>query len=123
MQYLLMIGASERLEEDMSPEDMGALMEEYGRFTAELEASGAMVDGNRLRPVADASTVRLRDGKVTVTDGPFAETKEQIGGYYLIDVANLDEALAWAQKIPSAKFGSIEVRPVWEMEDEAGGAG
>ena len=111
MQYLLMIGASERLEEDMSPEDMGALMEEYGRFTAELEASGAMVDGNRLRPVADASTVRLRDGKVTVTDGPFAETKEQIGGYYVIKAEDLDEAVRLAQAMPADDV-VFEIRPI-----------
>jgi hypothetical protein len=71
--------------------------------------------GERLRPTADATTVRVRDGEVLASDGPFAETKEQIGGYYVVDCKDLDEAVEVAAKIPGARFGSIEVRPIWEM--------
>ena len=118
MLYLLMICASEELEAGMSEAEMGALLGEYGAFTEELGASGALVGGERLRPIGDATTVRVRDGKTLTSDGPFAETKEQLGGYYVVDVPDLDAALAWAAKIPSAKYGSVEVRPIWEMSDE-----
>lgn len=113
MQYLLLICAEERIDDEMSPADMEKLMEGYVRFGEEAAQAGIMVDGARLRPTTTATTVRVRDGRPLLTDGPFAETKEQIGGYYLIDVANLDEALRWAARIPSARLGAIEVRPVW----------
>ena len=114
MRYLLMIYASEAQEAAMSEQEMGELLEGYGAFG---EEAGPIIEGGeRLRPTSDATTVRIRDGQASVTDGPFAETKEQIGGYYVIDVADLDAAIAWAKKIPSAKMGSIEVRPIWEME-------
>ncbi len=116
MKYLLLINASEADEDKMSEARMGEILEGYGKFTEELIASGALVDSNRLQPSTTATTVRVRNGKEAITDGPFAETKEQIGGYYLVDVANLDEAIAWAKKIPSVDYGSIEVRPIWEME-------
>ena len=118
MQYLLMIYASEELEARMSEAELGALLGEYGGFSEELGAAGALVGGARLRPVGDATTVRVRDGKTLTSDGPFAETKEQLGGYYLVEAPDLDAALAWAAKIPSAKYGSVEVRPLWEMSDE-----
>ena len=96
---------------------MGQLMAAFGAFHEEITAAGVCQGSERLQPTHTATTVRVRDGKVASTDGPFAETKEQMGGYYLIDVANLDEAVAWAQKIPTATYGSIEVRPIWEPED------
>ena len=117
MRYLLMIYSDEAKDTAMSEADYGRLMADYGTFTSELEQSGKLQGGERLRPIADATTVRVRDGEPLITDGPFAETKEQIGGYYLIEAENLDEALAWAKKIPSATYGSIEVRPIWEDED------
>ena len=116
MKYLLMICANEQEEAAMSEAEMGQLLEEYMAFGTELEASGAYVHGERLQPVSTATTVRVRDGELLTTDGPFAETKEQMGGFYLIEAADLDQAIAWARKIPSAKMGSIEVRPIWEME-------
>ncbi len=116
MRYLLLIYANEQEEMNMSEEAMGEMMAGYGTFTEELAAKGALKGSDRLRPSAMATTVRVKDGQTLTTDGPFAETKEQFGGYYEIEVADLDEAIAWAAKIPSAKMGSIEVRPIWEME-------
>jgi hypothetical protein len=103
----------------MSEQERGQLYQEYGAFTRELRAAGAMVGGDQLQPVSTATTVRVRDGEQLVTDGPFAETKEQLGGYYIIDVETLDEALEWAGKIPSARTGSIEVRPIVSVRAEA----
>ncbi len=117
MRYLLLINSSETLETDMSPEQMGEIMEGYGRFGEELEAAGASLESARLQPAASATTVRIRDGKLSTTDGPFAETKETLGGFYLIEAPDLDAAIAWAAKIPSASFGGVEVRPLWEPED------
>jgi hypothetical protein len=102
---------TKKIYSDMPQAEMAATMEAYGRYTEELQAAGVLRGGSELAPVHTATTVRLRDGKVVCTDGPFAETKEQLGGYYLIDCANLDEALRWAAKVPSARDGSIEVRP------------
>ena len=113
MQYMLLIHSDESYYGTISEEEMGKIMAGYGQFTEELQGAGAMVSAERLRPVSTATTVRVRDGKLTSTDGPFAETKEQLGGYYIIDVANLDEAIQWASKIPTSNYGSIEVRPVW----------
>jgi len=114
MKYMLLIHEDESRFGRMGEAEMGALMADYGRFGEELTRSGARVAAHRLRPTSTATTVRVRDGKTLATDGPFAETKEQFGGYYLIDVDDLDEAIAWAARIPSARAGSIEVRPVWE---------
>lgn len=121
MQYLLMIYTDEAIDDAMAPEEMGALLESYGRFAAELTEAGALVGGERLHPVATATSVRSQGGKVTLTDGPFAETKEQLGGFFIIDVPGLDEALALAKKVPSVVHGTIEVRPIWAMEDGQGG--
>jgi len=117
MRYLLLIHDQESMFAKMSPTEIGKLMADYGKFGEEVRASGVFKDAARLRPVATATTVRVRDGKTLSTDGPFAETKEQLGGYYLIDVKDLDEAIRWASKIPSAKLGCVEVRPVWEMNE------
>lgn len=120
MRYLLMIYSDEAAEGRMSEADLGKMMEGYGTFTEELIGSGAMQSAERLQPIATATTVRVRDGKTLTVDGPFAETKEQIGGFYLIDVPDLDAAIAWAKKIPTAEYGSVEVRPIWEPEDYMG---
>ena len=91
------------------------LMPLYGAFTEEVNKAGVMRAGDPLQPAGTATTVRVRGGKTATTDGPFAETKEQLGGYYILDCKNLDEAIAYAAKIPTARFGSIEVRPIMEM--------
>jgi hypothetical protein len=114
MKYLLLIHVEESHYAKLSPQEIERLMGDYQAFTQELKAAGAHLASQRLRPVASARTVRVRKGEGLVSDGPFAETKEQLGGFYLIDVNDLDEAIAWAAKMPSAKHGSIEVRPVWE---------
>ncbi|KAA3614373.1 MAG: YciI family protein [Planctomycetota bacterium] len=118
MRYLLLIYSDESYYGGLSDQENMELMQAYGAFHAELEASGAYLDSARLQPTPNATAVRVREGKRLTSDGPFAETKEQLGGYYLIEAADLDAALAWAAKIPSAKYGSIEVRPIWEMEEE-----
>jgi hypothetical protein len=115
MKYMLQIFASEAVESAMSPEEVGAMMAAYGAYSEALMKAGALVAGERLRPVADATSVRVRSDKTQVLDGPFAETREQLGGYYVIEVPDLDAALAWAARCPSAAIGTIEVRPVWEM--------
>ena len=121
MKYLLLINSDEQAEEKLSPQENEALMMAYMRFTEELEQAGAHVDSHRLHPTQTATTIRVRDGELLATDGPFAETKEQFGGFYLIDVDDIDQAIAWAAKIPTAQTGSIEVRPVWEMDEETCG--
>jgi hypothetical protein len=115
MQYLLLIYDDEKKWAAMSPAEVGPLIAEYNTFTAELKASGKLLGSNRLQSVGTATTVRVRDGKTQMTDGPFAETREQLGGYYLIEAKNLDEATAVAARIPSAKLGSIEIRPIYAM--------
>ena len=113
MEYLLLIYAIEADESRMNAATMERLMKDYMAFTQSVTDSGHRLGSNRLRPVSDATTVRVRNGKVVTTDGPFAETREQLGGYYLIEAEDLDEALAIAARIPSAAHGSIEVRPIW----------
>ena len=108
MQYLLMIAT----DEDAPGPDKTA---EYMTFGEEMGKRGVLQGGARLRPTADATTVRVREGEVLTTDGPFAETTEQIAGYYLVDCPDLDQAIDVAAKIPGARIGSIEVRPLWEM--------
>ena len=115
MRYMLLICSDEKQEAEMSPDEMGPLLEGFMQFSAEVQP--VCEGSNRLQPTTAATTVRVRDGKTVTTDGPFAETKEAIGGYYMIDVANLDEAIAWASEIPSATYGSVEIRPVWEPEE------
>jgi len=115
MQYLLLIYNNESQWQSLPEAEGAKMLQEFGEFTQSIIGSGNYKGGNRLHPVSKATTVRVRDGKKLVTDGPFAETKEQLGGYYLIDAADLDEATAIATRIPGARLGSIEVRPVWEM--------
>ncbi len=115
MKYLLMIYASEADEASMSAEDAGQVMQAYGAYTEALIQSGALQGAERLRPVTDATSVRVRGGQTEVLNGPYADTREQLGGYYLIDVPDLDAALSWAARCPSSSTGTIEVRPIWEM--------
>ena len=115
MRYVLMICTDEQSQAALSPAESEANLAEFMKFGAEMTERGVLKDGNRLRPTTDATTVRVRDGKVVTSDGPFAETKEQIAGYYLIECDNLDEAIEIASKNPGARLGSIEVRPLWEM--------
>jgi hypothetical protein len=113
MQYLLMIYQNEVEYAKNDAATTQKMLEEYGTFTQSIIQSGNFKAGDRLRPTATATTVRVRDGKTLTTDGPFAETREQLGGYYLVEAKDLDEALAIAARIPSARIGSIEVRPIW----------
>ena len=116
MQYLLLIYQNESIGQDMSPEEQGKLFADYKTFTQGLVESGKFKAGDPLQPVSTATSVRVRDGKTLTTDGPFAETKEQLGGYYLVDADDLDEAVAIAARIPTARFGTIEVRPIMILE-------
>jgi hypothetical protein len=116
MQYLMLLYSNESGFTSMTPEQQKAGVEEYRRFTQEIKDSGKLLGSNRLAPVASATTVRVSDGKRVVTDGPFVETKEQLGGYYLIEAKDLDEAIAIAARCPGSRHGTIEVRPVWQME-------
>src|SRR5262245_1082390 len=113
MRYLILIHSDETQFPKLPEAEIQSIMKEYRAVTEEMKAAGALISFDRLRPTSTATTVRVRDGKPLITDGPFAETKEQLGGFYLVEVKDLDEAIAWAAKIPSARFGSIEVRPVW----------
>jgi hypothetical protein len=113
VQYLLMIYANEQETAALGSAALNTMTQEYAEFTKSIVQAGHLKAGDRLKPVASASTVRVRNGKVLITDGPFAETREQLGGYYLVEAKNLDEALAMAARIPGAKYGSIEVRPIW----------
>ena len=112
MQYMLLIYANEN---GASEGDEADILRRYGAFTQEVRDNGKLVTADRLQPASAATTVRIRNGETLVTDGPFAETKEQLGGYYVLECENIDEALQYAAKIPAAENGSIEVRPVWEM--------
>jgi hypothetical protein len=121
MQYILLIYGAEPTES--VPEDqMLAEMEGYNAFTAHVRERGALVAGEALVSTASATTVRVVDGRTITTDGPFAETKEQLGGFYLVEAADLDEAIEYAAMIPGATHGSIEVRPIWDYGASAGAA-
>ena len=115
MQYLLLIYDEEKGWAKMTEAERGKIFGEYDQFTKEIKKGGQHQGSNPLQPPSTATTVRVRNGKQLTTDGPFAETKEQLGGYYLIEAKNLDEAIAIAAKIPSARTGSIEVRPIMKM--------
>ena len=118
MQYMLLIYGDENAWEGMSPEEQAAGLEPWTDYTKWLKDSGTYVAGDALAPTTAATTVRVRDGQTLTTDGPFAETKEQLGGYYLIDVDNLDDAIAAAAKCPGGVMGTMEVRPVQSYDDE-----
>ncbi len=112
MQYLLMIYGNESAMKTATEADRNAMFKAYGEFTAGIINSGHMRAGDALQPSSTATTVRVREGRTLTTDGPFAETKEQLGGYYLVEAADLDEAIKLAARVPGAQVGSIEVRPV-----------
>jgi len=113
MHYLLLIYSNEKEMAVMNPSAIASMTAEYTEFTKGIVQAGQFKAGDRLKPTSSATTVRIRNGQVATTDGPFAETREQLGGYYLVDAKNLDEAIAIAARIPGARVGSIEVRPIW----------
>jgi hypothetical protein len=120
MRYLLLIYTPESM--DAVPDEVrDAESAAYGAFTADIRARGVFQAGEALQPTATATTVRVSDGRTVTTDGPFAETKEALGGFYMIDVKDLDEAIEIAARIPGAKHGSIEVRPIWELPADYAG--
>lgn len=114
--YLALIYGDEAARTQSSPEDGMQTMKAYAVYTEEVRASGIFEAGDGLQPTTTATTVRVRDGRVLTTDGPFAETKEQLGGFYLFNCKDLDEAIEWAAKIPGATGGSIEVRPIIDYD-------
>ncbi len=115
MRYMLLIYERESDWQAMSEEEQGRVLGEYMAFTEDIKAKGQYVSGAPLQPVATATTVRVPNGKAISTDGPFAETREQLGGYYLVEARDLDEAISLAQRIPAARKGAIEIRPVMEL--------
>lgn len=115
MRYLALIYTQERADNPPTDGEARQTMAEYGAYTQMVQDRGAFLGGEALEPSTSATTVRVRDGKVSTTDGPFAETKEQLGGYYLLNCRDLDEAIDLAGKIPGARWGAIEVRPIMEL--------
>jgi hypothetical protein len=115
MEYLLLIYGDEKAMSAVTEANAGKMLAAYGAYAEAMGKAGVIRGGNRLRPTSAATTVRIANGKTTVLDGPYAETKEQLGGYFLIDVPDLDAALSWAERCPGASTGVIEVRPVWAM--------
>jgi hypothetical protein len=116
MKYLLAIYSDEDARRGMTEDDFSALSNEYWKYSEELEKSGLGRGGEGLEPVSTATTVRVRNGETQITDGPFAETKETLAGFYLGDTGTLDEAIDWASRIPGARIGSVEVRPVMTFD-------
>jgi hypothetical protein len=129
MRYLCLIYENEKAWETVPPAESEAIMNEYFQFTDDIRKKGKYIAGEALQPTASSTTVRVRNGKVSTTDGPFAETKEQLGGFYLIEAIDLNDAIQVASRIPSARFGSIEIRPVVDFSaeqakrEQAAGAG
>jgi hypothetical protein len=112
MKYLCMIFSDESQFPKMTPAELGAMMNEYAEFGKSIKASGHHAGGQRLEPTHTATVVRVRNGKTQTTDGPYAETKEQLGGYYVVEARDLNEAISVAARIPGAKYGAVEVRPI-----------
>lgn len=121
MRYMLLLYDSEKDWANMSEAESGGLYAEFGEFTDSIVKSGNMVHGDPLEPTSTATTVRVRNGKTQTTDGPFAETREQLGGFYIIEAKDLDEAIGLAARIPSSRMGSVEIRPVMQIADMASG--
>jgi hypothetical protein len=119
MKYLCLIYENEKVWESLPQSESEAVMNEYFRLTEDIKKNGKYVAAEALQPTVTATTVRVRNGKVSTTDGPFAETKEQLGGFYLIEAKDLNDAIQVASRIPSARFGSVEVRPVMDFSQEA----
>ncbi len=111
--YLLIYWDQSQAPQQSTPEQQRAAFQAWQDYDTEVKAAGVYVSNDGLRPVTDATTVRVRNGKTLITDGPFAETHEQFGGYYLLDCKDLDEALAWAARLPGVEYGSVEVRPTF----------
>ena len=112
MKYMLLIHDSEKVWGTLSQDEQQQIMADYRRFSDEIKATGQYLAGSQLQPTSAATSVRVRNGKRVVTDGPFAETREQLGGYYLVDAKDLDDAIGLAERLPSAKLGTIEIRPL-----------
>jgi hypothetical protein len=119
MKYLLTIYGDEKAWESMSPEEAEAWLGKYSEFAEEAARAGVLLGGEGLQPTSTATTVRVRDGERILSDGPFVETKETLGGYFLIECDNLDQAIGWAEKIPGSWHGAVEVRPVMGYEGMA----
>ena len=119
MKYMLLIYDDPKVWGALSQDEQNQLMGEYFKFTEEIKASGHYISGDPLHPAAAATSVRVREGKPLLTDGPFAETREELGGYYLVKAKDLDEAVGIAAKVPSSRLGTIEVRPVVEFNAQA----
>ncbi len=115
MQYLLLIHADEKGIEAQTQEETGSILAAYGAYMKAMADAGVSKGSNRLRPTSTATTVRVKNGKTQVLNGPYAEVKEQLGGYFLIDAPDLDQAISWAARCPGAQYGAIEVRPIWQM--------
>lgn len=115
MQYMLLIHEDEQAFQGLTEAERQSIYAEYRQYSQEISASGHYISGSELQPTSTATSVRVRDGKRLVTDGPFAETREQLGGYYLVEAKHLDDAIALAARIPSARTGTIEVRPLVPM--------
>lgn len=115
MRYALLIYANEAIYASMTPEDYAAMIKGHDAFAGVAQQRAALTGGEALQPTATATTVRVRDGKSLITDGPFAETKEQLAGFYIVDCRDLDEALDLAARIPDAAYGSVEIRPILEI--------
>ena len=120
MQYMILIYGDEKAWAGLPEDEMNAAFAAYMQYSKDLAAAGVMRGGASLQPIATATTVRVRGGKAATTDGPFAETKEQLGGYYIVEVPNLDQAIKWAAKCPGAAHGSVEVRPLGIISNEDG---
>jgi hypothetical protein len=116
MKYILLITGNEASMNSLPTVADTGMSDEFGAYHHALVKAGVYVGGERLRPTSDATTVRVRDKKAVVLSGPYAETQEQLGGYYIIDVPNLDDAIDWAARCPSARAGSVEIRPVWPTQ-------
>jgi len=119
MKYMLLIHDSEQALNALSEDELKRIMADYRRFSEEIRASGHYRAGSQLQPTSMATSVRVRNGKRLVTDGPFAETSEQLGGYFLVEAKDLDEAIGLAERLPSAKLGTIEIRPLVETPTPA----
>lgn len=113
MKYLLLMYADESIGSEYSKEESEAAAKTWAEFRKEISASGARISSGGVAPASTVTTVRVRNDKTLITDGPFAETHEQLGGFFLVECKDLDEAIHWAEKIPTAKYGSIEIRPLW----------
>lgn len=119
MKYLLLIYGNEAAMLAANPETSKVMMSSYAAYIEAMKKAGVYIGGERLRPTSASTTVRVRDGKNEVLNGPYAETKEQLGGYFMIEAPDLDAAIGWAVRCPTAAVGTMEVRPIWELEQPA----